>query len=269
MEPGAERVRAEPLTRVTRAGVRYRRPAAVEAQLAEVLALRMPALIARAQITDRASPAYLKDECLVYLVRAAGLGDDADRFNTLTSLLLRRCTPAIRQALAGLGVAPDDLADVTGELIEAMLTAILAPDGRGDFYQVRFRKALKYQLLNVYERYARRRRRADRQDSLSTPVGGGTDGDDLALLEEFIGSREELAEDVERRMLIREALSAIVNPRHREAFVLHYLEDWQIEALDPSTPCISRHFGVTPKTVYNWLQAAHADLAAWRDRRSA
>lgn len=80
----------ELLTGTNLAGVTYNRSTAVESQIRATLSLGRAELVARGMISDKSSRAFLKEECLVYLVRAAYLRNDADEFNTATELLLRR-----------------------------------------------------------------------------------------------------------------------------------------------------------------------------------
>jgi DNA-directed RNA polymerase specialized sigma24 family protein len=254
----------EPLTKSTREGVVYQRLPDVEAQIRASIGLRRAELVARAAIMDSASQEYLKEECLVHLVRAACLKDDVDGFNTAMGLLLRRCTRWIERGFRALGVAPQDVPDALGELVKRMTIAIVAPDDRGDGYQVCFWKILKRELLKIHDRYDRQRLKEKHQKSLSDSIGSEFEGEDGVVLEDIIPSYEDVAGSVERRMLIAEALDAIRDPRHREAFVLYHLEDWQIEAKDLAETSICKRFGVTSRTVNNWLRAAESDLLAWR-----
>ena len=270
MALGGKHALAKPLTRSTKDGRPYARPPEVESQLEELLRASAEEQLARARIADKALPKYVKDECLVYLIRESWLADDSARYSDLTAQLLGRCTRSIQRNLRALGVAADDKRDLYGDVIAAMIGAILDEDGAGEFYQVRFRRALRFLILKVYEKYARRQERAQCEDSLNAPSGGDDEGQENGVaLEERVGWSEDVADDVGQYLVLREAIAAIRDPRHREAFVLHYYDDWPIETKDPLDPSISRHFGVTPRTVSNWLRAAERDLAAWRSSKSA
>lgn len=256
---------AIPLTRTKKSGEPYRRPPDVEAQLETLLRASVAEQLTSAVATDSRAPEYLKDECLVYLIREAALAEDAERYSTLMTSLLKRCTRGIERKLRALGVADDDVADVYGEIILAMMSAILAADGSGEFYQVRFRRALRFQLLKTYDWYALRQRRAKREQPLDSLEGATDEGDEAAgTLAEVLESTDTVAEDAERRMFTSQALDAIRDPRHREAFVLHHFYDWPIEAIDPREPSISQRFDRTPRMVRNWLRTADRELAAWR-----
>lgn len=268
MALGGERGLARPLTRSTRAGEPYVRPPEVESQLELLLGASANEQLTRAAETNKESPRYVRDECLVYLIRDAWVAGDSARYSTLTEQLLRRSARGIQHNLRTLGVAPGDEKDVYGEVISGMMSAILDDGGAGDFYQARFRRALRFLVLSVYDKYARRQKRARREDDLDTPLGGDDmKAEDGVTLEERLPEDAEVAARIEQRLLIREALAAIRDPRHREAFVLHYYDDWPIETKDPLDPSVSRHLGVTPRTVNNWLREAERDMTAWRSAK--
>ena len=190
----------------------------------------------------------------------------------LASLLLKRITRSIERKLRALGVADDDVPDVHQEVVSAMLISILEPPA-GEYYQVRFRSALHRQLLKSYDQYARRRRRARREQSLDAPLQNGDreNEDGATTIGELFESTEDVAADIEqqmfdaeRRLLVAEALEAIGNTNHRKAFVLHYYHGWQIESADPSVPTLSQLFDRTPRMVRNWLRTAESQVAEWR-----
>lgn len=270
MARGGKRAPAKPLTRSTEAGRPYARPPEVESQLEELLNASVDEQLKRAMTVDRESPQFIRDECLVYLIHEAWLADDSARYSALTVQLLRRCTRSIKRSLRALGVDIGDANDVYGKIVTAMVSAILDEDDKGDFYQVRFRRALRFLILKVYDQYAKRQQRAQWEDSLNAPSNGDNEAEeDGNVLEELVPRPGNIVDEVERLLVIREALEAIRDPRHRQVFVLYHYDDWPIETKDPLNPSISRHFGVTPRTVNNWLRAADRDLAQWRAANSA
>lgn len=264
MDLGGKRTLARPLTRSTAAGKLYVRPPEVEAQLNELLGEPTVDQLARAACTEKGSPRFLKDECLVYLVRDAWLADDLALYSELSHQLIKRCTGAIQRTLRLLGVAADDLQDVYGDVITAMMSAILDDEGAEEFYQARFRRALRYVTLNVHARYERQHERLMTENRLNGPRGEEDKEDADGSLEERVRQPGDVAEDAVQLLEIREALAMIRDPRHRQAFVLHHYDDWPIETQEPLAPSVSGHFKVTPRTVNNWLRAAERDLAEWR-----
>lgn len=264
MALGGSDALAKPLTRSTKAGQPYARPPAIESRLEELLRATADEQLALAKSTEKDSSRYLPHECIVYLVREAALAYDSERYHTLAAVLLKRVTRGIERKLRALGVAEDDVDDVHQEVVLAMMTAIITPSG--EFFQIRFRSALYRQLLKSFDAYARSRRRLKSEQSLDAPAEKreGIDGEDGVTFGQLLESGEDVAADVERRLLIPEALEAIGNPQHRKAFLLHHYHGWQIESTDPNEPTLSELFGRTPKMVRNWLRTADRQLADWR-----
>lgn len=269
MALGGKHALARPLTRSTKAGTPYVRPQEVEAQLNQLLGETAAEQLARAKCTDKGSPRFIKDECLVYLVREAALADDLALYSEVSQRLISRCTSQIQRSLRSLGVAGDDLPDVHGDVITSMMDAILDDEGAGDFYQVKFRRALRFLTLNVHARYERQHERLLTENHLHPPVGDEDEDEEGDSLEERARQPGDVADDAVQLLEIREALAAIRDPRHRQAFVLYHYDDWPIETQEPHAPSIIGHFNVTPRTVNNWLRAAQRDLAEWRAAKHA
>lgn len=271
-----------PLTHVRKGGGRYARDPAVEAEIASTLRVPPRQLIHRAKVRDRQASDFLREETLVYFIRAYQAAGEQEIVIALTNALLARCAKWITRRLGALGLRRHHIDEAYIEVIRIVVGAItdLASD-RGDFYQVRFARALKFKVLTAYNtqlREVERERQHVRFPSTAESVGEELEDREPAQTP----FSPELADpsrpdddllDVEKRAeqrgLLEQVLSAIRTPKHREAFVLHRLEGWQITAENPGQPCLMRHFGKSAKTIYNWIQKAEADiaaagLAAWR-----
>lgn len=277
MALGGNEAVPKPLTKLTKAGKAYSRPPDVESQLSELLRESEREQLTRARLTDSRARQFVLDECLVYLVREAGLGDDPERYNRWVGVLLNRITGSIARKLRELGVAREDVDDIHQEVVLTMMKSILG-GAKGEYYQVHFRSALNRQLLKSYDKYARARRRTTRERSLDEMVrsddgddGGGayTFGETLASAEDMAAEVEHRLLETERRQLARDALQAITNPDHRKAFVLYHLEEWQIESTDPEAPTLSKLFDRTPRMIRNWIRTAERQLAEWRTAQGA
>jgi DNA-directed RNA polymerase specialized sigma24 family protein len=263
---------AEPLTRRTRDGRPYRRHPSVDAQIIEATRLSTPQLLARAKEQDKTKPGFLKEECVVYFIRQAAFAQDSETVNSLTEALLRRCASWTVRRFRAFGLERTDAEEAYQDLVADMIDSIIDPtNDDGEFFQIRFWRALRYRLIKSFDKRTRRARRGLTHDSLSEAAGGskslsdhGTELDDNVSLEEVIGSGEDVARDVEVRILSEEALRAIRDKRHREAFVLRHFEGWQLETQEPDHPSLSDYFGVTDRTIRNWLRTAQADLDLWR-----
>lgn len=267
--------RVQPLTD-RKGGGRYERDPAAEAEIASVLSLSPAALIARAGNRDRKSADFLREETLVYFIRAYHAAGKQAVVTGLTEALLARCARGIFRRLRALGLRQQDAEDAYLEVVRVVITAITdLTSGRGDFYQVRFAKVLKGKVLTAYDKQLREVERVERQVGFNAAADSTIEEVEDGEIDRS-GFRTELAEPsraddelleaeerAERRALLDAVLGAIRDPKHREAFVLHRLDGWQITANDPNEPCLVRHFKVkTPKTIYNWIKQAEADIAA-------
>jgi len=265
MSPSHKQAATEPLTRRNADREVYRREPAVEQQIAAALGLDPAALLARAQIADEAATEFLKEECLVYLIRRAQREGQIQIANDLSAVLLRRCAALIQRRLGSLG--REGLEDGFDDLAEQLFGRILdLRSDRGDFLQVRFWIALERLAIRAYDQRVRETNRARRTVSLAELAGYDCDDE----LNHTILTRESAAvatpsDDafVIQNDLIRDAVSRI-EPPYRTAFLLRYFAGWPIEHQDPSVRTISRHFGRDPRTIRNWLRRAEEALQQWR-----
>lgn len=258
----------EPLTRRTPDGAIYQRPPEVEAQIASALALPTRVLIERAGGCDPADPTYLREECLVYMIRHYQRTAQKDVVRDLSIALLRRCAKPIHGRLASLGSDLKD--DGFSAVVEQLFTRILDLDSdRGDFLQVRFGRALKFLITDMFNNLVRQHQRTQGTIPLSALAGY-----DAADAEDTLDDVRHRSLDVvppvapahlspELSALCREALH-LLQPSHRNAFVLYHYGGWPIESSDPTVPSLSRYFGKSPRTIRLWLQQAERVLEDWR-----
>ena len=151
-----------PLTKHTRNGDRYTRPANIEAVIDAALALEWPELQQHTFVRDRRSTDYLPSECLVHLIRKAHRDHRETIRDQLLAMLLRRCQATLAATL------PDDrvpnAAYVRDEVL-GQLGELFAEDGTGDnpdeldYFEVRFNAAfaaLRSDLVRAEIRTLRR-----------------------------------------------------------------------------------------------------------------
>ena len=257
--PGAETDRnIRPLTRRTNdTGALYERSPEVETQLRYALSLEVAELM-EALRHDYRSDAHIKDEALCYLIREHlrdGLHESA---NAVAEILLRRHDGTIRRRVEHAGVEEQHREDCGGEITTRLLTELFDTDSdRGDFAQVRFGvyfKKLSYAVINSLRRVQQR----EGESVVSTQDDDAKEFDRLDTL------TDERALSAEERALVREALSLLPKDL-REVYTLRYFAGWQVESASTSEPSISRHLGVTSRTVRNRLRDAEAILKRWRE----
>jgi DNA-directed RNA polymerase specialized sigma24 family protein len=235
----------------------YQRTELVEAQIREALALGHEALVGRARISDRASPQFLQEETLVYLIREYDREGSKFVVDDLTTELIDRCTGKINRMLRA-SLHRRHVEDCYRDVIVAVFERIMDLErDRGDFAQVRFWLFLGRQILEGIKKYQVEESRD--AFTVSVETGGGTDPDKPSPLEiedYSLLSADDLA-------AYREGLRILKEP-HRTAFILRHYEGWQIESDDPDEATICRYFGKSRKTIYNWLKEAEKTLRKWR-----
>ena len=234
----------EPLTRQG-----CKRLRATERQIADAAKLTSDALLKRAQQRDKGAPEFLSAEALVYFVRRADRDGDTRTRDDLFRELFERSTPYFRGQFRGFD--EQEREDLQFQVMQKIVEDLLAKDDRSDYMQVRFWKYLDHKCIDVCRKATRF---SDNMKRLATRYSSdATKGRTL--------SSDEAA-------MISEALAKLP-PRLQEVFLLrHYV------GLGIDTDCrsddgkdeltIAAHFGVTGRTVRNWLKEADRLLAGFR-----
>lgn len=163
-------VMLEPLTRRNRRGHVYAREPDVALQIATALPLSQGALRTRTAISDRRSPDYMKEECLIYLVRHYHRTGDEQKVSDLCTALVRRVTRIIRKHLRSLG--PEALDEGYSEVLTRLFRKILdLSTDKADFFQVRFWVAMKRLCIQVFDDQLAEHERRQKEVSLSRVPG--------------------------------------------------------------------------------------------------
>ncbi len=255
-------MRVRSLTRPNREGVTYRRLPEVERQIGEALALSAAALSDRAGIADYAAPDYLKDECLVYLVREFHREGRDRLVDALAEALVPRCRKATRRWLRSL--TEDEQEDAFADIVVGVFGQILDLDSDvGDFLQVRFALALKARAIRAFKGRIDERKRADDTVSLASLTETEVDDEDGRRARPATEPQEPTpsAEDL---VLYREGLDQL-RGKQQAAFVLRYYHGWPTDPPADGGPSLTAHFGTTSRTIRYWLAQAERTLREWRD----
>jgi hypothetical protein len=174
---GRGRVYIRPLTHRNQDGEVYERTDEVNGQIRDALTLEPGAMLERAQIRNHRVPGYLREECLIYLIREY-LGRESKRIaKRLSEILYRRCAKFVNERLRALG--PQHVDDAFNDVMKGMYERIndLESD-RGDYFQVRFWVALKALAVKTFGRYVKRieREKTKERNSAQSGVILGTEG---------------------------------------------------------------------------------------------
>jgi hypothetical protein len=97
-----KRVHVRPLTRRNKQGEVYQRTEAVEERIRSALSLKPAVMIEAARIRNYKAPNYLREECLVYLIREYKSRGERRIMEELSEILLRRCSKSINKGLQNL-----------------------------------------------------------------------------------------------------------------------------------------------------------------------
>ena len=256
----------ELLTHRNAAGETYQRLKVVDRQIKHALMLDSEELQRRSEVRDKEVPEFLKEECLVYLIRHYHKAGDRQRVNDLSESLVRRCGNWVHRGLLSLGqeLANEGYSDALERLFEQVLD--LNSD-RGDFLQVRFWFAMEKIRVQSFRKQLNKLKLE--QDNISRAGFAGRDGEDTDGLtrrhaELVLSANSHTVEsEVIEKTMIREALNRLEEPI-RSVFFLRHHYGMPIENQYPAVQTISQHFKKTPRTIRNWLAKAEKCLATWR-----
>ena len=255
-ELGRTLILPTPLTHRNKQGEVYSRTDVVQRQIQSTIRQDWEAVANRATVSDDASPQYLQEESLVYLVREALREEQDSAFRDIFAVLFRRCVKYIERHLSSL--PPDRVEDASQNVMAKVTEKImdLSTDA-GDFFQVRFWLALKRVIITEYDKQIKELKVDEDMVRIDEPVEG-KDGLEPALdLRDESISQEDLAS-------LSEGLSSLKG-RLRKVFILRFYQGWPIKSKDKEEPTLSSYFNVTPRTIQNWLEEAEAALIKWRE----
>lgn len=255
---------APPLIAKQKSGAIYTRTKEVERQIRFALILSDEEIIANAKTTASDSSDYLRDETLVFLIKQSFKERNLFLYNALFTILLERANDIVSYRLRGLPANIKE--DAFNEVNEKLVKYILRDDGKGDFLQVRFRLGIKRITIGVYRKFNGIRKR-DHQ-YLEPEAFFEPDPDYYQDMDERFESNSPImngsqGSSVEEKAVISDALQKL-DQKLRLVYYLHYHEHWLIESKNEDHQNLSKYFGVSGRTIRNWLYQAEEELNKWR-----
>lgn len=248
------KVLPEPLTRRG-----YRRRRLVEQRITDALALESADFLELVARRDETAPDYFPPEALAYFIRRAHRAGNKRLVNTLMRELYFRCRPFLHNRVRSFD--GESRKEMIQEILTRLATDLLDPGDKGDFVEASFWSYLKARAIDVC------RERMDELEnpevSLDAPVFD-EEGDET---ESALSQVSDYVLTPEQMLLLKVGL-AHLTPRLRQVFIMAHALEMKIESKDPNEKTISRHFGVTEKTVRNWLKEAERLLAPFREDRN-
>lgn len=238
----------KPLTRrsKTTGELYYRRPE-VETQIAEALAADTASLLRRVRERDTEAGGFLKEECLVHLIRELARRGEEQTSRQVAEELAIRCMDFIRGQVRRL-IGDEYLEDCRNDVLSQTFERIFDSDtDRADYFEVSFWQFLKRLCGDEVDKYWRVQGKERSTDSYDDVVE--TEGGDVAkAAQPSADFRLETFDHIR----LREGLLRLP-VEIRTAFILHYLDGHPVESSDPHVITVSRYFRKTPRTIRNWL----------------
>jgi DNA-directed RNA polymerase specialized sigma24 family protein len=238
----------KPLTRRSKeTGEPYYRRPEVEAQLGDALAADTASLLRRVRERDPEAADFLKEECLVHLIREFARRGEEQAAGEVAEELAVRCMDFIRGQVRRL-IGDEYLEDCRNDVLAQTFEKIFDSDtDRADYLEVSFWQFLKRLCADEIQKYGRVRDKERSTDSYDQVVE--TEGGEVAKTgQPSADFRLEMYDQIR----LREGLLRLP-PEIRTAFILHYVDGHPVECSDPRVMTVSRYFGKTPRTIRNWL----------------
>jgi hypothetical protein len=227
-----------PLTKSTIDGAPYRRRADIEARIAEVLQ--------RPQNEWATIAAALPDEALVFIIRQADK-NESNLIGALTRELSRRIVNVGRRWAKGFSTVTTEEILYTVETKVIELVFAERPSRQSEYLEMAFSRIVKGKTLNEVLKYRDRPasiKRAQHEDRKpEEPIYDGAGPLDQLFKAEDAG-------------LVRRALAAVSDERHRKAVVLRHVNGWPLTSSDPAQPSLEKHFGMSGRQIQNWITSA-------------
>ena len=246
-------------------GVRYTRPAVVEANIDGAVGADPATLRGRLLVTDQGAPDYLRSECLVHLIREAYRTGDDKRRDAVLPVLLGRCEAVLKAKVSDrLPNATRLREDVLSEFCELLLTDGTSnnPDEL-DFYECKFNLAFRTLRLDLIKRELRvMNRNAD------LPDHGDIDEPD-AYEDAFARVSEAFRTPAtQQSTLFLEGLWEAINalqPDQRRAVILVHVVGYDEESDNPDKVTAATLCDCSGRTIRNRLSRAAKALARFKE----
>lgn len=256
MTANIRRFEIEPLTKKNSDGeTHFRRDITLE-QLKALQTAPDGVIERRIGVEQEDEPESLKSEALVFLFRTYKTVDPvlAENIFVTLSLRVRRIAHGFRKTLNDIY----DFDDFCADLNIQVLTRIGDVDSEdADFAQASFGQWVKGLALNLTAAQRRGRKKAGISVEIDRPVEEEGDRSPSVFLVDKSISPENM-------FLLKEAL-ATLSDKHRDAWLLKNLHGWKTGSNDKNEPTIASYFGVSDRTIRNWIDEADKVFLRWRE----
>lgn len=257
MAPNNKRFSIDPLSRYTKEGVLYFRRELTIRQLEELQTAPDGVIERRVLVEQEEMPDSLKSETLAFLYRLYREADTELSGHIFVTLTLR-IEPILQQFREDFLISADFddfIWDVNIEVLERLgdLGTNVA-----DYAQVSFGQWVMYLAKNIKKKYDNSRRMERYAEIVDTP-SDSDDGNDRTKYHDPVDT----APRHDLKLLADEAIKLLKEPK-RTAWYMKNVCGMKIHSKDDSEETISKRFGVSEKTIRNWLDSAEETLKEWK-----
>ena len=229
--------------------VKYFRSEEVIAQIQWLSTLSTSEIIKLAQERVDASSYVVKEETLVYLLREAHKIDDLELSDELSESLLKRIAPSVRRATIFLKSSSEThWEQCVEEITHKVFLSLIDCSAKNEFWELKFWLCLKRVEINVNEKF-RRIIENEWNPAVYTDESGG----ETSTMDQRADPDSGRFQD---RLEAKEALGILPFKLLKTAKLL-FEEDWSQQE-------VADYFGVTDKTIRNWLTTIKKTLDAYR-----
>jgi len=259
---------ARPLTKTKPDGTLYLRSSEVEAQIDEAIRLSPSELAVRLLISDRQAPGYLRNECLVHLVRRGRHLSDQELMTAVLPVLLGRCERNLLTKVPDGAIA--DAASLRQEILDE-LAELFAVDGCADrtddldFYECKFNRAFRTLRIDAVRRELRRRRGLPVIDLPRSEVTTEPDAYEDAFAKISDGFKVLPTQEWGARGAPLIAAIKALPPDERKAVILVHVLGYKEESEDPNEQTAATRCDCAGRTIRNRLTRAAAKLSRFKE----
>ncbi len=228
--------------------VKYYRSEEVIAQIQWLSSLSLSEIVKLAQERSDASSYVVKEETLVYLLREAHKIDNLELADELSESLLKRIAPSIRRATIFIKNSSEThWEQCVEEINHRVLLSLIDCSAKNEFWELKFWLCLKRIEINGNEKY-RRIIENEWNPAVYTDESGG----EISTMDQ---RADPDSSRFQERLEAKEALGNLPLKLLKTAKLL-FEEDWSQQE-------VAAYFGVTDKTIRNWLTTIRKTLDAY------
>jgi hypothetical protein len=243
-------------------GKRYVRPRHIQAELRRIVPLDPSEWIGRVE--------NFQNETLVCLSRLT-----LDSHPAVCGVLIKELRKRIRYRVQKFCGEMDDydaeqfVESVEGQILELVLTK--QPSTEREILEVAFGRAVKNLAIDESEKFKNSTAGHIADIAVDyTNVDGAEEGEEVERPIEFLPDATSGPENIllnldmkkHRHRLLRKALKAVTDPRHREAVILHHGHGIPITSCQRGKKCLTRHFRKDADEIKYWLRKAMQQMRA-------